>query len=508
MKQSASDSDWIIDALALRMHQHATRSLSQRLYHPLKEWVRQGKLTAGQRLPSSRRMSDALGVSRNTVLAATDRLLAEGLLVARQGAGLYVAQLPRVLDTETAPPPKAVHYSSRGRTLLALSKTLSNGYRAFSPGVPALDLFPEAQWQRLVRQHQRNADVAWMDYQTGGGLAALKVAISDYLRLSRAVRCQPEQVIITQGAQQAFELITQLLTDPDDAVWMEEPGYGGAKACFLAAGLDVTPVPVDADGLDPALGEKSAPAPRLIYTTPSHQYPTGVTMPVTRRLALLDVAERCGGWIIEDDYDSEFRYDTPPLPSLQGLTEQAPVIYVGTFSKVLYPGLRLGYLVAPPELAPDVCRAQARLHREGHYPLQSALAAFMASGHFTRHITRMRTAYRHRQSCLRAALAPAVAAGLRLSEGHAGMHLLAELSSIEEETALVSHAAQAGITLSPLSHYYLSANKRFGLVLGYASANEQTLAWAGQWLSNAYLAHQTRTPDTPLSRDGHKTNVF
>lgn len=488
MKRRNAASDWITEALALKLTVKATATLVDRLYRALKEWIQHGELTAGDTLPSSRDLSRTLNISRNTVLAAMDRLLSEGLLIARQGAGLYVANLPTLLTWAKPSSLLPVRYSKRGSKLLALSGTLSDGHHAFAPGVPALDLFPREQWQRLLRRHYHYAQMSWMDYQTNGGLPELKAALCDYLRLSRAVRCQAEQIVITQGAQQAFELITQLLTDSDDLVWMEEPGYGGAHACFLASGLSIVPVPVDKEGLNPLLAPSHTFAPRLIYVTPSHQYPSGVTMPVPRRLALLEYAARMGSWIIEDDYDSEFRYGTPPTPSLQGLSEQSSVIYVGTFSKVLYPGLRLGYLVLPDTLAEDFKRAHARLHREGNYPVQSALAEFIATGHFTRHITRMRTAYRRRQACLRSALAPAVAKGLQLSSGHAGMHLLAMLDTFEEEKILINRASEAGITLSALSRYYLSENKRPGLVLGYAGSTESELLTAGAWLSDTWLS--------------------
>ncbi len=488
MKQRDAASDWIAEALALRLKVDKKLTLVQQLYCALKEWIQHGELAAGDLLPSSRHLSGMLGISRNTVLAAMDRLLAEGLLSAHQGAGLYVARLPTILPRAEIASPLPVRYSSRGQRLLKLGETLSNGHHAFAPGVPALDLFPREQWQRLLRRHYHHAEMGWMDYQTGGGLPELKAVLCDYLRLSRAVRCQPEQIVITQGAQQAFELITQLLTDHGDSMWMEEPGYGGAQACFLAAGLSITPVPVDEQGLNPSLAPANSPPPRLIYVTPSHQYPIGVTMPTPRRLALLDHASHAGSWIIEDDYDSEFRYDTPPTPSLQGLAAQTSVIYVGTFSKVLYPGLRLGYLVLPDTLAEAFKLAHARLHREGNYPLQSALAEFIANGHFSRHISRMRSAYRQRQACLRQALAPAVTKGLKLSEGHAGMHLLATLQTAEEEALLVKSANESGLTLSPLSRYYLSGNKHPGLVLGYAGSTEDQLLESGRWLSDAYLS--------------------
>ena len=487
MKRRNATSDWITEALALQLTANAAPTLVQQLYSSLKEWIQHGELMAGDALPSSRYLARELGISRNTVLAALDRLLAEGLLVARQGAGVYVADIRHLLTRAELSSPLPVRYSSRGKTLLALSGALSHGHRAFSPGVPALDLFPREQWQRLLRRHYYRAEMSWMDYQTSGGLSELKAALCDYLRLSRAVRCRPEQIVITQGAQQAFELVTQLLTDSGDSVWMEEPGYRGAQVCFLAAGLTVTPVPVDQEGLNPSLAPVNAPPPRLIYVTPSHQYPSGVTMSMTRRLALLAHASCSGSWIIEDDYDSEFRYDIPPTPSLQGLTEQVSVIYVGTFSKVLYPGLRLGYLVLPDSLAEDFKSAHSRLHREGGYPVQAALAEFISKGHFSRHIARMRVAYRQRQACLRNALAPAIASGFRLSDGHAGMHLLARLDTLEQEKALVERANKAGITLSPLSHYYLGGHKSPGLVLGYAGSTQDELTKAGAWLNHAWL---------------------
>ncbi|WP_447555127.1 MocR-like pyridoxine biosynthesis transcription factor PdxR [Vreelandella sp. EE22] len=487
MNQRAAPTEWIIDALALRVTPQATTPLTQQLYTTLRGWIQRGELAAGSQLPSSRRLAGGLCLGRNTVLAAMERLIAEGLVVARKGAGLFVADLPAFATPQAPPAPAAPRYSVRGQALLERCGTLSERYQAFAPGVPGLDLFPHTQWQRLLRRHYRQTDSQWLSYQTQGGLPALREALCDYLTLSRAVRCRPEQIVITQGAQQAFELVTQLLTDRGDSVWMEEPGYGGAQTAFLTAGLDVVPVPVDAEGLNPALGPAGSPSPTLIYVTPSHQYPSGVTMPITRRLALLEQAATHGAWVIEDDYDSEFRYDIPPAPSLQGLSEQTRVLYIGTFSKVLYPGLRLGYIVLPDAMATTFRLAHARLHREGHYPVQAALAEFIAKGDFSRHIARMRICYRQRQACLRRALEPALEAGLKLSSGHAGMHLVAELESLDEEAMLVDMAFEAQVTLSPLSRYYLGRPQRAGLVLGYAGATEEELLRAGRWLGQAWL---------------------
>ncbi|MEC9482460.1 MAG: PLP-dependent aminotransferase family protein [Halomonas sp.] len=489
VSEKRARSEWVAEALALRLSQDGAGTLPQRLYEALRGWIQDGELTRNSPLPSSRRLAHSLGIGRNTVIAAMDRLVAEGFAVARQGAGLFVADLPPPPASMTAHAPMlgSSRFSQRGQALLAFCGTLSTNHRAFAPGVPALDQFPRERWQRMLRRHQHRAQQDWFGYQTQGGLPALKVALCDYLRLSRSVNCRPEQILITQGAQQGFELIARLLADRGDTVWLEEPGYGGAQACFSMAGLNTVPVPVDEEGLHPGAVPREVPAPRLIYVTPSHQYPSGVTMTMARRLALLACAERHEAWIIEDDYDSEFRYTTPPVASLQGLAERMPVIYVGTFSKVLYPGLRLGYLVLPDGLIDDFRRANASLHREGQYVVQSALAEFIADGHFARHVARMRTCYRQRQDCLRQALAPAVAQGLTLSKGQAGMHLVAMLDSLEQERHLVTRGHEQGITLSPLSCYYLSERKQPGLVLGYAGSSEAEITHAGRWLCEAWL---------------------
>ncbi|WP_110667577.1 PLP-dependent aminotransferase family protein [Salinicola halophilus] len=471
----------------MRFAEPSHETLSQRLYVALRELIQQGRLAPGCALPSSRRLAAALGLGRNTVLTAIDRLIAEGFLLARSGAGVFVADWQPTRDVPDSSETPSARLSQRGARILDFSATLGERHAAFAPGVPALDCLPRERWQRLLRRHQQRAPAAWFDYPTEGGLPALREALCDYLRLSRSVRCEAGRILITQGAQQGFELIARLLADPGDSVWMEEPGYGGAQACFHSAGLAMTPVPVDEAGMNVASLPANAPEPRLIYVTPSHQYPSGVTLSLPRRAALLERAKRHDAWIIEDDYDSEFRYASAPIAAMQGLREDARVIYVGTFSKVLYPGMRLGYLVLPPALVEPFRRANARLHREGQYVIQAALADFMAEGHFGRHVARMRERYRGRQARLRAALAPAVEKGLSLSDGQAGMHLVAGVDSLELEEALVARGRKAGIQLSPLSRFYLETPGRPGLVLGYAAASEEAIDTAGAWLATAWL---------------------
>ncbi|MBA2780785.1 PLP-dependent aminotransferase family protein [Billgrantia kenyensis] len=497
--------EWLADALDLTLAEGSPQPLATRLYQQLREWIQTGRLACSQRLPSSRQLARELGLGRNTVLAAFDQLLAEGFLVTRHGAGTFVADLPfphTAQQSTRLPAWQAVaagsatsrtlpargdapSLSTRGTALLAFCHA-SQERPILAPGLPALDRFPHGPWQRLVRRHQQRMPRDWLAYQAQGGVPALREALADYLQLSRSVRCRPEQILIVQGAQQGFELIARLLSDPGDKVWIEEPGYPGAQACFAAAGLDLQAVPVDDEGMSISAAA-CAESPRLIYVTPSHQYPSGATMSLSRRLALLEAAERHGAWVVEDDYDSEFRYGQRPIAALQGLIDDSRVIYVGTFSKVMYPGLRLGYVVLPESLVEPFRRANARLHREGQYPVQAALAEFIVNGQFSRHIRRMRDCYRRRQALLRKALAPAVARGLRLSDGQAGMHLVAWLDEAEHERALLQRGVEQGISLSPLSNYYLDTPARPGLVLGYAGTEEAELERAGRWLAREWL---------------------
>ena len=491
------EADWVSEALGLELASPDSAPLAQRLYRALRAWIREGRLASGQRLPSSRRLARELRLGRNTVLAAIDQLIAEGFLESRLGAGTFVANVvfePMVSRSSEMAPPVGqtelgeAELSPRGSRLLEFCPSRDARCCAFLPGVPALDRFPHALWQRLLRRHHGATPTQWLDYQAQGGVQALREALCDYLRLSRSVRCHPEQILIVQGAQQGFDLLARMLGDVGDRAWVEEPGYSGAQACFSAAGFEVEAVPVDAEGMSTPSVPVGGASPRLIHVTPSHQYPSGVTMSLARRLALLELAEHHRAWIVEDDYDSEFRYAQRPIAALQGLLDGARVIYVGTFSKVLYPGLRLGYLVLPAPLVVPFRRANARLYREGQYPLQAALAEFISLGHFSRHVRRMRDCYRRRQARLREALAPAVALGLRLSEGQAGMHLVAWLDDLETEQALVARAAGQGITLSPLSRYYLHRPGRPGLVLGYAGAQEDEIERAGRWLAREWQA--------------------
>lgn len=464
------DGQWITEALATVLQRSGREGLAHQLTRRLRQWITDGQLPAGQRLPASRDLARSLRLGRNTVLDAYEQLQAEGYLTTRPGAGTYVCQLFTAEPPRAAAPTRPARLSARGQALFAHCRD-DEETGAFVPCIPDVQAFPHQQWQRLLGQHQRRAPRQDLNYQYEGGLPALRQALADYLRLSRAVRCDPDRILITQGTQQSLALCAQLLADAGDPVWTEEPGYPGARAAFYSAGLDLVPAPVDEQGLAPDRVADPRP-PRLIYTTPSYQYPCGVTMPLSRRLALLARAERDNAWIIEDDYDSEFRYASQPLPAMQGLSRDERVIYLGTMSKVMYPGLRLGYLVVPEPLVDAFRAAGARLYPEGHYPLQAALADFIGQGGFARHVRRMRELYFSRQQALRAALSGSAAEICTLSPGGAGMHLTAWLPPGYDDNALSREAARRRIWLSTLSRHYAGPARQPGLVLGYAAVGE------------------------------------
>jgi GntR family transcriptional regulator/MocR family aminotransferase len=308
-----------------------------------------------------------------------------------------------------------------------------------------------------------------LDYSTSGGYGPLRRAVADYLRVFRAVQLDAEQVIITTGTQQSLELCAQLLADHGDTVWIEDPAYWGAVKAFMATGLKLHAVPVDAEGIAPAAADDKA-KPRLIYVTPSHQYPTGGVMSLTRRQLLLDRARAHGAWILEDDYDSEFRYGGPPVSSLEGLDKDERVLYMGTFSKVMYPGIKIGYLVVPKALVEPFKQAHYDLNRPGQLPVQAALAEFIEQGHFAATIRKMRQTYGERRAALLAALKPCLSREVVISGAEQGLHLCVHLPARGDDRAIARKAAAQGITLRPLSAYCLQRRDVRGLVIGYGYA--------------------------------------
>ena len=472
--------------------------LYRQLYDRLRRAILAGQLAPGTRLQSSREMAGELSVSRNTVVNAYEQLLAEGYLEGQVGSGTYVSRaLPEdLLDVKTLVRSCArgggngLGLSERGKVFAAFAPGVPRApeaVRPFQPGVPALDSFPFDIWSKLVARHWRRPATSLLGYGEPQGHAPLRRAIASYLGLSRAVRCTPEQVIVVDGAQMAFDLTARVLLDPGDAAWVEEPGYPGARAALTAAGARLVNVPVDAEGLDVTAGAELDPGARLIYVTPSHQFPLGMTMSLPRRLALLDWAGRVGAWVVEDDFDSEYRYEGRPLAALQGLDNDGRVVYVGTFSKFLFPSLRLGYIVAPPNLVDAFVAARAMSGRHSPSVEQAILTDFIEEGHFGRHIRRMRTLYRERQMTLVEALRREAGDLVEVEPSDAGIHLVAWLPEGLGDSDVSRAAAARGVEARPMSSFYAGEPGRGGLELGYAAFNGEEIRRGAAQLSAAIL---------------------
>jgi GntR family transcriptional regulator/MocR family aminotransferase len=347
--------------------------------------------------------------------------------------------------------------------------------RLFRPGAVAADLFPAREWARASGRVWRRDGASLVHYGDPHGYLPLREQIADHLTRNRGVKCEPEQIAITSGSQHALNLLIQLLLDPGEAIAVEDPGYLGVHAALRCGGLDPVPVPVDADGLDVPYLEVGDVAARALYTTPSHQYPLGVTLPLERRLRLVEWARSGDVWIIEDDYDSEFRYESRPLPALQGLDPEGRVVHVGTFSKVLAPSLRIGFVVLPPALVHAFGRMVAAHVYHASVPLQATLAEFMADGHLERHIRRLRTHYGARWATLKEALERHLASRVDILPGAAGLHLTVLLGAGVDDREVARRAAENGLEVSPLSLFFLGSESRSGLVLGFGAADTREL---------------------------------
>jgi len=475
------------------------------LYQEMRKAILQGTLPAGVRLPSTRALAKQFSISRNTVTTAFDQLLAEGYLEGRAGSGTFVAsRLPDDLLTvrtkrKESPPaaPREPRLSKSARLMMDTPLTASvfcsvgesKAPRAFKPHLSAFDEFPVEAWLKISARCWRKPQSDLLGYGNAAGYGPLREQIAAYVKASRAVHCEPEQVIVISGSQQGLDLAARLLVDPGESVWLEDPGYLGARAAFRSAGANLVPVPVDNEGLMVEAGIARDRRARVAYVTPSHQYPLGATMSLCRRLALLEWADRSNSWILEDDYDSEYRYSGRPLASLQGLDTKGRVIYIGTFSKVLLPSLRLGYLVVPPDLIDAFTRARG--HADGHSPLveQAVLAEFIAEGHFSRHIRRMRNLYEERQGYLVEALRQDLAGLLEAAPTEAGMNLIGWLPVGMDDRATALRAAEFDIDATPLSQHALEPMKRGGLLLGYAALSKREITLGARKLAKALLSN-------------------
>ncbi|HEX6468942.1 MAG TPA: PLP-dependent aminotransferase family protein [Streptosporangiaceae bacterium] len=474
--------------------------LSRQIYQRIRAAILSGQLGPGLRLPSSRRLAAELGVSRTTTLAAYERLRDEGYLDGRVGAGTTVAFLTDLGATgrgttgrgatgrgttdvdagragaRRSPATRRPRLSRQGAGLTGIRWRMpvamaapGSGPAAFPVGRPAFDAFPAELWSKVVARRARRSIGALLRYQHPAGYGPLREAIAAYVGMARGVRCTPEQVLVVSGAQAGLSLVARLLLDPGDPAWVEDPGYYGARGAIVAAGGVPSPAPVDADGLDVDAARRRAPLARLAYVTPSHQFPLGVTMSLPRRLALLEWARTADAYVVEDDYDSEYRYVGKPLPSLQGLDADGRVLYVGSFSKVLFPALRIGYVVVPEDLVEPFVTG----HRFAaiHVPAleQAALADFIAAGHFARHIRRMRALYAERGATLVDAIRRELGGLVSVAPARAGLHLIGWLAGGTADEPAALRAAAHGVDTQPLSAHAIEPYGRPGLLLGYAA---------------------------------------
>ncbi|MBO9535266.1 PLP-dependent aminotransferase family protein [Herbaspirillum sp.] len=454
-------------------------SRQRQLLARFKQAILDGRLAAGSRLPSSRALCEELQVSRNTVLAVYEQLSAEGYAQAdRQGTRVAplssLSSLPRKPAVEV--PAKAAPAPLQSRRVQTLALTRDAGDRSLplTPGMPALNRFPINAWLRAQERALRRAPPQVLGYGDPLGEPALRSAIAQYLRVARGVRCEAAQVVVTEGAQGALSLCVRLFSNPGDTAWVEDPGYGGARTAFHAGDLKTVGMAVDSEGIViPERLWRTRPA-RLVHVTPSHQYPTGAVLSLARRLSLIEQAHRAGSWIIEDDYDSEFRHRGHPVPAMQGLLPRAPVLYVGTFSKTMFPALRIGFLVLPKSAGEGAYPALAELLRGGHRLEQLALAEFIASGQFSRHLGRMRRLYRERQRALREALASHLKMEHEVLGGDSGLHLTVRLPEAYDDAAISAAARAAGINVGALSSFSAARPKATcnGLVIGYGDTSE------------------------------------
>lgn len=451
-----------------------SKPLYQQIYDAFRRRVLHGELRAGQIVPSTRELARELRVSRLPVLDAYSQLLAEGYFESRVGSGTFIASALRGPDEN-----RPLHGERKVSTLAAAVPPYEPSPTTLGPfqvGQPDLHSFPIEVWSKLVARYSRSIRVKGLQYGDPMGLLELREAIAHYLRTSRAVHCEASQIMIVSGSQQALDLSTRVLIDAGSTAWIEEPGYWLVHQVLKAAGVRTVPVPVDSEGLNVREGMRRSRKARAVFVTPSHQYPLGVTMSAARRLELLDWAQRAGAWVIEDDYDSEYRYDSMPIASLQGLDTNARVLYIGTFSKVMFPSLRLGYLVIPPDLVERFTAIRHLMDLGTAHTTQAVLADFIREGHFSRHIRRMRPIYANRRRLLVAELERVLGDIATITGDEAGMHLSLFLPDNFDDVAIAARAARQSLHLSALSASYTGSAPRRGLVLGFGNTRESQIA--------------------------------
>ncbi len=462
---------------SIKIDKTAEKKISIQLYMALRDLLLTGALTPGDRLPATRTLAPEIGVSRTTVIDAIDRLISEGLLEARVGSGTYVSEalnarlVPKPsssADNVVPVVPRLSHASRHAIPDLAPRARLPHKSQAFVSALPALDAFPMAQWAKLSGRHWRKDRDHITGYGEPFGYAGLRNAIARQLNASRGIKCSPEQIFITNGAQRAFSLIGGMLVNPGEPIWFENPGAIGARNAFVAIGASPVPVKVDEDGLCIDDGLSKSPHFRLAFVTPSHQQPLGHVMSLSRRLALLKAANDADAMIVEDDYDGEFYYGDQPPPTLKSIDTHGRVIYVGTFSKSLFPALRLGFALVPEPLVESFERVCQTWLAGVPTVTQAIVAEFMDEGMFATHIRTMRQLYRERHDTLMEE-AGRLKGRIDLQPTSSGFHAVGLVRPPLDEDLIVARAAEEGITTVPLSRYALGPISQRGIVLGFGS---------------------------------------
>jgi GntR family transcriptional regulator / MocR family aminotransferase len=481
--------------LSVALEPRSRTPLHRQIYDGVRRAILDGRLPPGTRLPSTRSIAGDLAVSRMTVLDAFAQLSDEGYLVGRVGSGTHVSRtIPDTRLTAAAGRPLLPGAGPRPslseRSHLfegGLGKPAAPG-RPFWPANPAVDAFPVREWATRLARHWRSIRRSELEYGAPSGHRRLREALAAYVGRARGVRCTGDQVMVVNGAQQAFFLCAQLLLDPRDVAWMEEPGYPYARLALRSTGARVVSVPVDEEGLVVARGRGRGSPPKLVYVTPAHQCPLGVAMTVSRRLELLQFARDRNAWVLEDDYDSEYRYGSRPLPALQSLDRDGRVVYVGSLSKTLLPALRIGFAVLPPSLVEPFGAVRAVIDRHPPGVEQGALAAFIEDGSFERHIRRMRALYLERRQVLLEGLRAGVGDAIRVGGTDAGLYVVGWLHGVAGEPEVVASAAAHGVAVVPLSGFYQGTPPRPGLVLGYGAYSPAAIRDGARRLGKAIAA--------------------
>ncbi|MBW7920989.1 MAG: PLP-dependent aminotransferase family protein [Rubellimicrobium sp.] len=473
---------------ALSVGRGVAEPLQRQLYRTLADLIRRGVLPAGSELPSTRELALDLKIGRNTVVAAYDQLATEGYLASRAGARAVVVDLPAEPEPADAAAAAVVSRSLAQAGVRLMAQPVHHGtpgHVAFHPGIPDSAHFPFGVLSRLLARRAAHAGHNLFGTYHITGLPELREAIAGYLAAARGVSCTPDQVVITTGAQAAFDLLSRLLIDPGDHVWMEEPGYYAARAAFAVAGATFLPLPVDGDGWHLEAPES---APRIIYVTPACQHPLGITMRAEQRQRLHQLAERFDSWIIEDDFDGEYRFQGRPVPALQSTDRSARVIYVGTFTKLMFPALRLGFIVLPRSFPPGISRALGTTGQFAPLMLQAALADFIAEGHLSRHLKRMRRLYAERRQAFYDTCNRELGDFMRLLPSEAGIQVVARLNDHLDDRTVALAAATQGVNVSPFSQYFRAGRELHGLILGYAACDAPQTARGISALRRAFVA--------------------